>query len=677
MDEFYKEFMNNLGAEGSVSSRKAEFTTYLCEVLEDRSDVRSFDLASYEGRGVYLDAYSWAEDLGRLTLFITDFSESVDEIENLTQSDIDRSFKRVAAFYQKSANGVLADKINSMEDSHWAAKCIEEGAQDIAHVHYVLCSNKQLSQRFESISEGGADGDMIVTYDIWDISRIHRLFEHPVEPLLVDFREFSKGGIPCLQAFHESDVCESYLLAIPGTLLAKMYERYGDRLLEQNVRTFLQFRGKVNQSIRRTLVQEPDMFFAYNNGLTMTAESVEFADHSLLKLENPQIVNGGQTTASIFMAKYKEKEHTIDLDKVHVPVKLTVVHPESVDEVVPVISKCANTQNKVSDSDFFSNHPFHQRVQEMSRRIPAPAKSGEFHETYWFYERSRGQFANETALMTPTQKKIYLKTNPKNQVITKVDISKYDNIFRNAPHKASSGAEASFKHFAKVLSDENGLWERNKAQFNDSYFKETVAKALLFRTLDAAVYRSDWYERHKAPVVCFSLAKYAHDLKEEGFIFDYEQVWKKQAVPGSVLCDLLSIAKQIQTLLLESSGNCYWKREGCWKEVKALDVGELCLEDDFFISERDAKSKEKEGKETGKVIGAVEGVVDLLEEPDGKKPQGYWRAMYLWANEKPGLMTPSEMTLLRNASAAMFNLDQMKFIVKAMNKADQFGFIFS
>jgi hypothetical protein len=674
--EFCLEFMRNLGGKGSAAVRKAEFTTYLCEVLEERADIRNFELASYAGRGIYLDAYSWAEDLGRLTLFITDFSERLDDVESLSQGDVDRSFKRVKGFFKKACFPGFSDKIDSMDDAHWAAKCIAKNVSNIAHVHYVLFSNKKLSQRFESVREK-VSGKIIESYDIWDIDRVHRLFDHPVEPLFVDFREFSADGIPCLKAFNDSDVCESYLLAIPGTLLAKVYERYGDRLLEQNVRTFLQFRGKVNSSIRKTLVQEPGMFFAYNNGLTMTAESVEFADHSLLRLENPQIVNGGQTTASIFMAKYKEKEHVIDLDKVHVPVKLTVVNPDCVDEVVPIISKCANTQNKVSESDFFSNHPFHQRMQEMSRRLSAPAKSGEFRETYWFYERSRGQFANETALMTPTQKNQYLKIHPKNQVITKVDVSKYDNVFRDAPHQASSGAETSFKYFAKVLTEKPGLWEKKKAQFSDGYFMDLVAKAILFRTLDVAIYRSEWYERHKAAVVCYTLAKYMHVLKGEKYTLDFPKIWKGQVVPEPLLNDLLLIAEQIQTLLLESQGNCYWKRGKCWEDVKAMHVGDIICHQDFTMSEDHSRETQKGIRQKGKVLGEVEDIVSLLEEPDGKKPAGYWRTMYDWANEKAGLMTPSEMTLLRKAANGMMNIDQLKFIKKVESKAEKANFIFA
>ena len=171
------------------------------------------------------------------------------------------------------------------------------------------------------------------------------------EDIVINLTDFIDTGIS-LPAYTGSDVCKSYLLALPGDLLATIYDRYGERLLEQNVRTFLQFRGGVNKGIRNTIQNEPDMFFAYNNGLTVTAESVDFSDNMMQSITNMQIVNGGQTTASLFMTKRLDKEKKVDLSKVHIQVKLSVIDPDKVDEVVPEISKAHSEQ---SQSCFFSN----------------------------------------------------------------------------------------------------------------------------------------------------------------------------------------------------------------------------------------------------------------------------------------------------------------------------------
>ena len=93
----------------------------------------------------------------------------------------------------------------------------------------------------------------------------------------IDLRDFG-GPLPVLPAQHTDGQHESYLAVLPGEVLADIYDRWGARLLEQNVRVFLQARGKVNRGIRLTLENEPSMFFAYNNGITATAEAVDISN---------------------------------------------------------------------------------------------------------------------------------------------------------------------------------------------------------------------------------------------------------------------------------------------------------------------------------------------------------------------------------------------------------------
>jgi len=232
-----------------------------------------------------------------------------------------------------------------------------------------------------------------VEIHIWDIARFQRVAESALkrEELEVDFREFSDSGIPCVEASEKEGEFKAFLCVIPGVVLADIYDRFGSRLLEGNVRSFLSTRGKVNKSIRSTILTEPEMFFAYNNGIATTATDahVQLGGHGLrlLGAKYLQIVNGGQTTASLSAARRRDRA---DLEHIYVQMKLSVIAPERADEVIPRIAYCANSQNKVSEADFFSNHPFHVRIEDMSRRMWAPATGGAQHETHWFYERARG-----------------------------------------------------------------------------------------------------------------------------------------------------------------------------------------------------------------------------------------------------------------------------------------------
>lgn len=231
------------------------------------------------------------------------------------------------------------------------------------------------------------------TYNIWDISRLHRIktSRGAKGEVVVDFESMFGQGIPCLPAHIKSADYESYLMVMPATILGDLYGKYDDRLLEQNVRCFLQARGKVNKGMRSTILTDPEMFFAYNNGITATAREVitePKADGIYIReIKDLQIVNGGQTTASLFHTSRKDKA---SLEKIFVQMKLSVVDSEKGEEVIPRISEYANTQNKVNAADFFSNHLFHIRMEEFSRRLWAPPQQGALRESKWFYERARG-----------------------------------------------------------------------------------------------------------------------------------------------------------------------------------------------------------------------------------------------------------------------------------------------
>ena len=238
------------------------------------------------------------------------------------------------------------------------ARDVNTFSDKIRKTKFLLLSTSLLSKRIEQIPENDIDG-IPCQYDIWDLGRIQRIEESGKarEDIVVDFTKMYDSGLPCLPASAGSEVYESYLLVMPGKLIAELYDDYGERLLEQNVRTFLQFRGKVNKGMRNTIQNEPEMFFAYNNGITATAEEViSESQRSILRIRNLQIVNGGQTTAALFNSRHNSK---LDISDVYVQVKLTVIPPDETENIVPRISEYANTQNKVSAADFFSNHPFH------------------------------------------------------------------------------------------------------------------------------------------------------------------------------------------------------------------------------------------------------------------------------------------------------------------------------
>lgn len=435
ISEYYHEFMQDIHARSGAEENFTEvvFTERMCDFLVDQATIESYTPASYKNtsRGIRLDAWAYNAETGVFNLFISDFRSNSD-LETLSKPDVTLYFGRLARFFTKSLDRKFLHALEESSPGYASALEIYEKHKSgaISKVNLVLLSNAQPSERVKAIEDSSIEG-YHCTYDIWDIERLFRIESSGKarEDMIINFQEFLPEGIPCLPAFTGSDNFASYLLVISGDIVANLYKKYGERLLEQNVRTFLQFRAKVNKGIRNTLQNEPEMFFAYNNGLTATAEQVQMNEScgTIRSVTNFQIVNGGQTTASIFTAM---KKHKADLSKVYVQVKLTVVPSENVETVVPKISEYANTQNKVSAADFFSNHPFHLRIEEISRRLWAPSLQGGLKETHWFYERARGQYANAQANLTPAQKKEFLSKNPKIQMFNKTDLAKFEHSLK-------------------------------------------------------------------------------------------------------------------------------------------------------------------------------------------------------------------------------------------------------
>ncbi|MDA3936752.1 MAG: AIPR family protein, partial [Actinomycetota bacterium] len=343
------------------------FFDYFCDYLVDAGELDTHDRAAYDSpKGVRVDGYGGDPLVNDevLSLIILDFVQDESK-PTLTRTDMDKAFKRAMNFLSKSLEPSFREAMEPTLPAFGLADLIAVRWQRIRKVRLLLVSNRELSTRIDSVTASEVDGKAI-THSVWDISRLHRYVAagREREDIEIDLEDGFGGAIPVLPAHSGSAKYKSYLAVVPGQQLAAIYERWGTRLLEQNVRVFLQARGNVNKGIRNTIENAPEMFLAYNNGIAATAESLELRENGgqleITGLRNMQIVNGGQTTASIHVASRRKD---LDISKVFVQMKLSIVERERVIEVVPKISEYANTQNRVNAADFFANHPFHVRME--------------------------------------------------------------------------------------------------------------------------------------------------------------------------------------------------------------------------------------------------------------------------------------------------------------------------
>jgi hypothetical protein len=645
IQEYYRQFMQDIYARSGSQEdfNISVFTERMCELLADQGIIEAFVPIGYKksSRGIRVDACEFNDDTDVLSLFVTDFRFDP-SLGTLSQTDVAKHFNRAEKFLTSSLEPRFHQKMEESAAGYELAREIFEKRSQISRIRFFLLSNAELSKRVASIDERKVQGYPCI-YDIWDISRLYRLDAagKAREDIVVDFHKYSETGIACLPAFLSADSCQSYLLVMPGQLIADLYDEYGERLLEQNVRTFLQFRGKVNKGIRNTIMNEPGMFFAYNNGLSLTAESVATNEnHDRMEtVTNLQIVNGGQTTASIFTAMRKSKA---DLSDVYVQVKLTLVPPEKVGDVVPRISECANTQNKVSAADFFSNHPFHRRMEEMSRRLWAPSPEGGLRETRWFYERARGQYANAQANLTPAKQREFLAIFPKHQMFTKTDLAKFQNSMDMLPHMVSYGAQKNFAEFATKIS---GEWERDDTQFNELYFQRLIAKAILFRFLEKTISKQDWYDDFRAQITTYALAKLADIVSRTGKYLDLDRIFKEQDLSPALKGHLLTIAEAVNREIRKTpdgSGNVseWCKKPGCWGNVQGL---QLHLDQPLLAELVD--SEEERYRETGaKKTQIIDTGIDC-QKYVFERGSEYWQRIRQW-NSSRQVLSPKQMGIL-------------------------------
>lgn len=621
--EFFHDFRQELlaGAESNNTFQLAEFCDAVAKELTETGFVEDFEFCHYRApRGMRVDGY-WFDDEGTLALFVADFDCRA-QVESLTRTEVDAAFKRCAAFFDASLKKEFYRDLEVTSPEYGLARQIHDRRSLIRRVDFFLISERELSGKLRNVDASEASG-IPANFHIWDMSRLQRQRSSrgAKEPLDLDMVSMFGTGISCLPAHVSADAYRSYLIVMPAEILADLYGKFGAQLLEQNVRSFLQARAKVNQGIRTTILTEPSMFFAYNNGITATAQEVETTlgkdGLQITRIMDLQIVNGGQTTASLFHARRKDKA---SLNDVFVQMKLSVIDSEESEKVVPRISEYANTQNKVNAADFFSNHPFHIRLQEFSRRLWAPAQKGAQRETRWFYERARGQYADEQAKLTPAEQRRFKAEHPKPQMITKTDLAKFENVWDEHPKWVNLGGQKNFAKYAARIGKE---WTASSDGFNEFYFKRVIARALIFRATEKLVSEQSWYNGgYRANIVAYTLAAISEICRRRERSIDFQSVWNAQATSDTLLEALAVAAGFVNEDIINPpqgiSNISEWaKKDACWTRIlnRLNELDEALPE--AFIEElgslSDQKSEEKTAKKTQKIDNGINSQTRVFE----------------------------------------------------------------
>ena len=656
LEGFHQDLMSTVraAAEAKRDFVRSAFVEETGSRLADAQEFSDFHVCHYEGLGsrkrrLLVDGYAVDDADGSMALVVAEFTNH-DSLQNFGATEAKRCVASLKAFVDEALQGSLTNgSIDEGQPGYGLASEITKLQGSLIRFRFYLVSDGRLSTRTQDWPDEDIQG-IPVEFHIWDVDRFHRAHESASgrDALEVDFVDDTIEGISCLSAGTTDSGYEAYLCMMPGALLARIYQEHGSRLLEGNVRSFLTTKGKVNAGMQETIRTRPEMFFAYNNGIAATAEAITLDESGgrILRATNLQVVNGGQTTASLATAARSEQ----DLSRVQVQMKLSVLAPEKAGEMIPLIARFANSQNKVNDADFFANHPYHVRVEELSRRVwtPPPAP-GMQHGRHWFYERARGQYLNCQVGLKGVQKDQFLLQNPKALLLTKTDIAKLENTWRGFPHKVSFGAQKNFLFFAEWVAK---AWAHDEAQFDDGYFRYLVALAIMFRHTETLVSSQSWYQGgYRANVVTYSMAKLQYTILRDcgGSQLDIGSIWERQDVSGELSDQIRAIATSVFRVLTRAGrpkeNVTEWaKMERCWTEVQELPVN---LNDEILMMREDPQlERALQDRASGIApIGAGLFARTAVMAVDGSK----WDAMRLWATERR-LLSTRESDLLRAAS---------------------------
>ncbi|MDM1757673.1 AIPR family protein [Acinetobacter sp. 256-1] len=579
LPDFFKGLQKDVTAAAAafnMFSLEAFIGEYVQELIEigDLSDCELCELPSQNNlllNGFNIDEN---ENTGQviLNLIATDFNQR-SELENITKTDIDIIFKKLFSFFREAYSKNLYLEFDPSTSLYKLAEYIDVYKDKIEEVNLFLLSERVISAR-KDFNREEFDG-INIKYHLWDIERFYKLKSSNLnrEALEIDILDRYTQHLECLPAHLGDTALPSYLVICPGDILADLYNDYGARLLEQNVRSFLQAKGGVNKGIRNTILKEPDYFFSYNNGITATASDVEVVVKNgrtyVAKVVDLQIVNGGQTTASLAKAKIKDKA---DLSQIFVQMKLTKVSNTESEKVIPRISQYANTQNKVNLSDLSANHPYHIRIEELSRKMWAPPTKNALRDSGWFYERSRGQY-NE---MLSSGNRILLKTKyPKTQLFTKTDLAKFMMVWDHPePKWVNMGAQKNFTKFSEVIT-KNWKTMDMQGEINEHYFKKIVSRAIIFKHTEKLVTEQSWYTNgYRANIVIYSLAYLAHYLKTNHKMIDDLKVWREQTLSPAFQATLVDLTREVNKILMSpnqaktTNNISEWaKKDACWGTI--------------------------------------------------------------------------------------------------------------
>ena len=590
LEKFYKQLLEEIKNRQETNedgdSEEQTFTAYYLDILSGLGETENPSVAYDErslkdGAKFKINGYSISDNYETVDVFITLYDPSP-MIREIRKKEMEDAIKDITTFYKKARSSNLDNVIADSSEIRIFADTIahyQELEENLVRINAVVLSNGIYNGDIPEPLPIGRNDKYKMFYRILDLNSLYERVEHAHAPIEINLNNIGVK-IPCMSVNIGSDDYESYIAVFPGKFISDIYEKYGARLLEQNVRSFLQFSGKINRGIKETIQKTPHRFFAYNNGLSVTADDIELDGRKqyITKISNLQIVNGGQTSASIY---YSAKKYGYKLDDIFVQAKISVIKNESdFQTIVSSISQYSNTQNKVNNADFSANNPYLQAIERLSRSIMTPPNE-KGQQTYWFFERVRGQYRTQRLKegFTSSGKAAFERKYPSKQLLSKELFALYVNSYNEvwdgkklaiSPSIVAKGKDKNYNFFI------NHNLPSALKDLTEDFYEDSIAKCILYLEADRR-----YGSRRKGD------AEPIGDLKKNVIPYtlgllniitnnklDLYKIWKNQRVSQELSDFIYNLMVQVNQYFMDSApigmtNYLEWgKKTECWEAFK-------------------------------------------------------------------------------------------------------------
>ena len=543
LNKFYQDFMAQVADEVEFSEKSIEdvLTENIIEYIKESNETNSPDIlliqpdneASKKKVSFKVNAFDYSDLAGELDLFVS-IIKSSDKPENIAENEIDAAISQGTKFLNLSIEGTLSKLFREAHpDFAEVTDMIHEEfrAKNINLVRIFVLTNGKLKSEYTLDDNKITDQGIDCEYHIWDIESVYRadLSGRQMSEINITL----DNPIECIRLNDPNEKVNTYLGILSAYELGSIYSKYKDKLLDQNVRNYLGGRNRVNSKIAKTLRETPEMFFSYNNGISSTAAEVvikksdvgedsENAKIYITGLRNWHIVNGGQTTCTIYNAFKKN----VDIKNAYLTVKISEIRDKDKNaDTVQNIAESANSQTQIKDSDLSANHKFLANLDTISKKEWTPSNSAR-PNTLWYFERLRGQLLsdklNEGDARSLKVAK-FMQARPKEQILTKTDIAKVLMAWDGLANEASKGNEVCFNNFWKK--------EYKNTEVTKEFFHEIVAKRIIYLTIHK-YFKEAKHSGYANIVDNYVLATIAQKTQQN---LDLEYIWTNQQIQPELI----------------------------------------------------------------------------------------------------------------------------------------------